>query len=126
MKAVKQIGIFMDHTHAHVMEYKGQEVVCTSLEKHSIDHGERHNSDKGEAQINTKEAIEQKAYYARLGEAIKTSDEVLLFGPTQAKVELLHLLRADKHFSHIKIEVKNSDKLTENQQHAFVKAHFQH
>jgi len=40
------------------------------------------------------------------------------------KVELLNTLRADHLFAKIKIEVKQTGKLTENQQHAFVREYF--
>jgi hypothetical protein len=56
---------------------------------------------------------------------IKDFDEVVLFGPTSAKTELFNLLRKDRNFGKIKIEVKNADKLTENQLSAFVKEHFE-
>jgi len=51
-------------------------------------------------------------------------DSVFLFGPTDAKVELFNILEADHRFAKIKIEVKHADKMTENQQHAFVKKFF--
>jgi hypothetical protein len=56
--------------------------------------------------------------------AIKDCTEVLLFGPTDAKTELLHILRADHHFDNIEIEVMPADKMTETQQQAFVKDYF--
>jgi len=55
---------------------------------------------------------------------MKDYDEVLLFGPTNAKNELVNILKVDHHFDEIKIEVKPADKMTENQQLAFVKEHF--
>ena len=48
-------------------------------------------------------------------------NSVLLFGPTDAKVELFNIMEADQRFAKIKIEVKHADKMTKNQQHAFVK-----
>lgn len=51
-------------------------------------------------------------------------EEVLLFGPTEAKNELLNLLQADHHFDKINIEIRQANKMTENQQHAFVKEYF--
>lgn len=55
---------------------------------------------------------------------VKNYKEVLLFGPTDAKTELFNTLKSDHHFDKVKIDVKQSDKLTENQQHAFVQEHF--
>ena len=48
----------------------------------------------------------------------------MLFGPTDAKTELFNLLKADHHFDKINIETKHADKMTENQQHAFVREYF--
>ena len=50
-----------------------------------------------------------------------TSRMSFLFGPTNAKIELLNLLRADHQFEKIKLETKDSDKMTQNEQHAFVR-----
>jgi hypothetical protein len=55
---------------------------------------------------------------------MKDYDEVILFGPTDAKSELYNLLKNDHHFDKIRIEVKPADKMTENQQQAFVKKYF--
>ena len=52
------------------------------------------------------------------------NDEVLLFGPTNAKTELYNILKEDHHFDKIKIETAPSDKMTENQQYALLKEHF--
>ena len=49
---------------------------------------------------------------------------MLLFGPTEAKEELFNLLSEDHRFVNIKIEVKEADKMTENQQEAFVSNYF--
>ncbi|MBC8157073.1 hypothetical protein H7X64_02785 [Armatimonadetes bacterium] len=49
-----------------------------------------------------------------------------LFGPTDAKLELCNLLKGDLAFSKVKIETKSSERMSENQELAFVKAHFNH
>jgi hypothetical protein len=36
----------------------------------------------------------------------------------------LNLLRADHQFEKIKLETKDSDKMTQNEQHAFVRDYF--
>ena len=74
--------------------------------------------------MHNKEQHKQSEYYKQLGEAIKNYEEVILFGPTEAKVELYNVLRADHQFAKIRIEVEQTDKMTENQEHAFVKAYF--
>jgi hypothetical protein len=66
----------------------------------------------------------QSSYYKKLSDAIRNYHEVLLFGPTDAKTELLNLLKTDHLFEDIKIEIKHSDKMTEHEMHAFVKEYF--
>ena len=74
--------------------------------------------------MHNKEQHEQSEYYKSIGEIIKNYDDVIIFGPTDAKTELFNLLKADHRFAKIKIEIKQADKMTENQQHAFVKEYF--
>ena len=124
MKARKNLGIWMDHSVAHLMEFSHATISCDKIAQHNFSHGEAHDSSKGEHQIQNKKKQHLEAYYKDLGKVIKNYDDVLLFGPTEAKTELLHHLRADHNFSKIKIEVKQADKMTENQQHAFVKEYF--
>jgi len=124
MKARKNLGIWMDHSEAHLMEFSHATITCNTLEQHNFSQGEAHDSSKGEYQIQNKEKQHLESYYKKLGNVIKNYDDVLLFGPTAAKIELLHHLRADHNFSNIKIEVKPADKMTENQQHAYVKEYF--
>ena len=75
--------------------------------------------------LRNKEQHEEAEYYKEVGEAIRNYDNVLLFGPTEAKAELFNILRADHLFEKIKIEMKTTDKMTENQKHAFVREYFQ-
>ena len=74
--------------------------------------------------MHNKEQQQQAAYYKALGEAIKDYDDVLLFGPTDAKAELLNILKTDTHFSKIKFETVQAEKMTENQEKAYVKKYF--
>ena len=74
--------------------------------------------------MHQKEQHEHYDYYKKIGEAIRNYQDVLLFGPTTAKTELFNMLKADHHFEKIKIETKHADKMTVNQQHAFVKEYF--
>jgi hypothetical protein len=124
MSIEKKLGIWMDHSNAHLMEYnsaEGEQNV-TAL---SLTHQEKnHSAGSSENVIHNKEHHQQSEYYKKLGEAIKNYNEVILFGPTTAKVELFNSLKTDHRFVDIKIDVQQADKLTENQQHAFVKEYF--
>jgi len=88
-------------------------------------HNEKeHSLSKSENLMHNQEQHEQSEYYKKLGDAIRNYEDVILFGPTDAKVELFNSLRENHLFEKIKIEVQTTDKMSENQQHAFVKAHF--
>ena len=124
MKTTKKIGIWMDHHNAHLMEFSPDAIVTKTLESkftHTAKEGSLH---KGENGMHNKEQHQQAEYFKASSETIKQYDSVLLFGPTDAKSELYNLLSANHLFTKIKIDVRQSDKMTENQEHAFVKEFF--
>jgi hypothetical protein len=124
MKNIKQLGIWMDHSNAYLMELTNDTIVTNSVVSELSDLETEFNFYKGEKLIHKKEQHLQLSYYKKLGEFIKRYQEVVLFGPTDAKNELLNLLKTDHLFEDIKIEVINSDKMTESQMQTFVREYF--
>ncbi|MGP8215239.1 MAG: hypothetical protein ACLQQ4_06730 [Bacteroidia bacterium] len=118
------LGIWMDHSNAHLMEFTLDPIETKTIKSEFTHRQKEHSLGKSENLIHNKEQHEQSEYYKKLGEVIKDYEDVVLFGPTEAKVELLNTLRADHHFEKIKIETRQTDKMTENQQYAFVKNYF--
>jgi ABC-type transport system involved in cytochrome bd biosynthesis fused ATPase/permease subunit len=121
----KYLGIWMDHSVAHFVEYtkhstpiENEDLTLTHMDKDTAASG-------SENTINNKEKQKQGEYYKKLADTIKDYDEVLLFGPTNAKAELHNILKDDHHFDNIKISVESADHMSHNQQVAFVKAHFE-
>ncbi len=114
----------MDHARANLMEYTTAPIESITIESGFTHEVKGEVLDKGEAMMHNKQQQLQAAYYKKLGKAIIHYDSVVLFGPTDAKVELFNSLREDLHFEKIKMEVAGADKMTENQQHAFVRAYF--
>ena len=106
MPTAKNLAIWMDHSNAHLVEFTGVPITMNIL----------HNSERHQP----------SEFYRKIGDVIKNYEEVLLFGPTNAKTELLNILRADHHFEKIKLETKECDKMTQNEQHTFVKNYFLH
>jgi stalled ribosome rescue protein Dom34 len=126
MKEIKYMGVWMDHSVAHLMEFTNDAIVKTTIES-AFTHGEKeHSLSKSENLMHNKEQHQLSGYYKQISNILKDYQEVILFGPTTAKNELLNLLKADHHFEKTKIEVEQADKMTENQLHAFVKKYFQH
>jgi hypothetical protein len=106
MPTKKNLAIWMDHSNAHLVEFTNVPMTMNIL----------HN----------RAQRQPSGFYKRIGEVIKNYQNVLLFGPTDAKTELLTILRADRHFEKIILETKESDKMTQNAQHEFVRKHFLH
>lgn len=125
MQTKKQIGIWMDNSTAHILEPKDNAIVTSNINSEFTHEQRQHSLGKNENLMHNKEQHMQSKYYKTIADALKGHDEILLFGPTTAKNELSNLLKADHHFSTVKIDVVDADKMTENQQHAFVKKHFQ-
>ncbi|MDQ2863012.1 MAG: hypothetical protein M3R50_05055 [Bacteroidota bacterium] len=123
MVTEKKIGIWMDHANAHLMEY-ADPIVTTIISSDSTHEEKELTLQNGESFMQSKNQQQEAAYYNAIAESIKDYDEVLVFGPTNARVELLNILEEDLHFSKIKIETKPRGKMTENREHAFVRDYF--
>lgn len=119
------LGIWMDHRSANIMEYKNDAIETNTVDSKFTNKEKSESLGKSENIMHNKEQQKQSEFYQNLGAIIRNYDEVLLFGPTDAKVELFNILRADARFEKINIEIEQADKMTENQQHSFVKKHFE-
>jgi len=124
MKKEKMLGIWMDHAQAHLLDFPSNEGEIQVVRSDFTEHSKLESLSKGELHMHNKERQQQRHFYKNLAAIIKGYNEVLLFGPTEAKTELMNVLRADPEFASISIEVRQSDYITENQQRAFVKEFF--
>jgi hypothetical protein len=114
----------MDHASASLIELTTGDMETNTIESKFTREEKNETLHKGEKAMHHKEQHEGLAYYKEIAAVISHYEEVVLFGPTEAKLELYNMLKADHHFDKIKIEVKNTDKMTTNQQQAFVKEYF--
>lgn len=124
MKKNKCLAIWMDHSNAFLMEFANDTIISNSIVSESLNPEVEYSSDKHEKLIHKKEQHQQLNYYKKLSDSIRNYQEILLFGPTDAKKELLNLLKADHLFEKTIIEIRNTDKLTESQMHNFVREYF--
>jgi hypothetical protein len=124
VEKIKQMGIWMDHTNAFLMELTDGKIVESIIVSAFTQKERDFSLEKNEKFMHNKEQHFQSDYYKKLGDVIRNYQEVVLFGSTDAKNELLNLLRTDHLFNNIKIEVKNSDKMTAEKMHDFVSAYF--
>jgi hypothetical protein len=125
IQSEKKLGIWLDHSNAHLMELINNSISTTTVES-TFSHAKKNETmEKSEQLMHNKEQHEQLAYYKVLEEIILSYTNVILFGPTDAKTELYNLIKNNRQFENIKIATLPADKMTENQQHAFVKEYFE-
>jgi stalled ribosome rescue protein Dom34 len=119
----KYVGIWMDNAHAHLIHIDAESENHSLTSKFTADVKEEalNKSEKG---MHHKEQQMQASYYKEIAGEILKYTNVLLFGPTNAKEELRNFLSKDVQFKYIKIDVLAADKMTDNQQIAFVKKHY--
>jgi hypothetical protein len=125
MKAKKRVGIWMDHANAHIMEYAVEDYSIATIESKFGKEDKLEALTHGENLLHHKKQQADQAYYKELLEIIKNYDDVLLFGPSNAKTELFNLFKSIPHLNHIKVATQPAEKMTNNQMHAFVTHYFQ-
>ena len=124
MTATKKLGIWLDHSTAHLMPFSNgpmETTVIKSAFTHPVKMESLARSEKG---MHQKEQHLQVDFHEKLGDEIKNYESVILFGPTDAKTELLNFLKADHRFDGIRSTVLPADSMTEHQEQAFVRHHF--
>ena len=122
MKTKRILGIWMDHSTAQLTELSDGNFMTETIEskpKSLVNEEDLYYKDESH-ELN-KEQSHLATYYKKLSDSILNYDEVLLFGPTDAKSELVNTIKDNHLFEKIKIEVKPADKMTEIEQHEFLK-----
>lgn len=120
----ENIGIWMDHSIANLIEVTNEGIVKNNITSEFTHQEKEHSLSKNENLAHNKEQHQQSKYYNKIKDAVRDYKHVVLFGPTTAKNELHNLIKSDHHFEKTKVDVEQADKMTDNQQHAFVKNHF--
>jgi len=123
MKTSKKLGIWMDHSMAHIIVVKNNSFTSNSIESLSLQ-GEKQNFGKDESLKHNTEQNQLSDFFKKLSAVIIDYSDVILFGPTNAKQELYNLLKEDSHFNNIKVDIEITDNLTESQMYIFVEEHF--
>ena len=124
MKTVSKLGIYMDHSTAIFLELKDDAIIPLTESSDFSHENKEFTLSKSEQLMHNKENQKQAQFYKKISDKIRNFQEVLLFGPTEAKNELFNLMKTDHLFDQIKIEVKTSDKMDETQMEIFVQEYF--
>lgn len=114
----------MDYSRANILEFPMNSLKRKTIESAFTNPDNQENLIKSERLIYDNEQHLQYDFYKQIGELILNYDEVLLFGPTDAKIKLFDILSEDYRFLKIRILLQNTDVISENQQVNFVNDYF--
>lgn len=114
----------MDHSNAYLMEVKKDAIITNIIKSEFAQQDNGYDMKYHEKSYHNKEQQHQSDYYKKLRDFIRNYQEVVLFGPTDAKSELLNQLKGDHLFEKIKIEVQQSDQMNDKQRQFFVIEYF--
>lgn len=120
METKKKLGIWMDHSIAYLMEFTTSAFEIKTIESEFHKQKKIQTSNKSDSLMRNKEQQKLTSYYKKISDIIKDYKKVILFGPSNAKVELFDFLSEDERFIKIKFEIKNTDKMTKEQKNSFV------
>ncbi|MEO8239190.1 MAG: hypothetical protein ABI576_13885, partial [Flavobacterium sp.] len=95
MKTTKQLGIYLDHATANLIDFFNSDKKTQSVLS-DFDIQDKHETlNRSENEMHHKEQDKQREYFKKIAAIATDFNELLLFGPTGAKTELLHFLQKD-------------------------------
>jgi hypothetical protein len=124
MKLLKKVGVWMDYSIAHIMEFSEKPFEVKTIESKFSANENASGLARGEKHLHTRERQYKTDYFKQIAKSIGSYDKILLFGPTNAKSELFNLLIEDTHFLKTKIYLKETSKMILNQRNRFIHDHF--
>lgn len=139
MENYKQVGVWIDHSKAHLIGFKsGQVKLLETVDSpyESIKRIEGEGKDTTRFSPNTEHASnneyrknntaqnEINEYLRLMEQKLQPFEDILLFGPGTMKDKLKNKMKENKAFDGKWMSVENSDKHTDNQLLAFVREFF--
>ena len=118
------MAVCMDHSSATLMLLSDDTYSSTIIDSAFTKDVKMDSLDKGETTMHNTKQQDDAKYYKEIASVIKQHDHVLLFGGGHAKTELFNILKEDRHFDQVKIELRSTDKMSEKQEYAFVREYF--
>lgn len=85
MKQRKNLGIWMDHTNAHLIEYTSEGVQNQKLNNDLSHQDMQAHLQQAKHTAHNKEQQQQANFYNKMADVMEQYHHVLLFGPTDAK-----------------------------------------
>ncbi len=107
MKKTNELGIWMDFSVAYLIEFTTNPfVIHTVVREFSMEEKNVSLSNKNESISSTKTSVLNKCYN-EIGQIIIKYNEIVLFGPPDAKMLFFDFLSEDEQFWKLKVEIKD-------------------
>lgn len=120
MIEAKKVAVYVDYFMSNIIEYLNSASRVKTIKSNFIPVEMEKMILIGEDYTRYKQPNEQQEYYLKLRNELLHYNCILLFGPTNAKIQLLNILKIGNKFSVTKIIIKNTEKLSDEQQIEFV------
>lgn len=123
MELKEKLGIWMDHAEAHLVAFSidKNDIRIIRCDHESMDNSAERHSEK---QANNKKRNIQDAFYKKIWSQVRDYEELLLFGPTDAKTEFFNQIRTSHANDGVKISLRNTGKMSHDEMRDFVYKHF--
>jgi len=123
METSKKIGIWMDYSMAYLMEFSSNPFEIKTVESTSFDNTKTYPTNTLSILLEKRKRL-LYSYYNKIAREINNYDRIILFGPSNAKIELFDVLSEDERFLKTTIEITNTDQMNPAEQHQFIKNYF--
>jgi stalled ribosome rescue protein Dom34 len=124
MENKRRMGVWMDYESAYLIELMPLRVDAIVLKSKTSNPAKKRKSTVNADSERKKQEELLLIFNKKIANEISKYGHVVLFGPTEAKTDLMEFLKTEHTFKDIKIETEETEKMNDNQKHAFVKNYF--
>lgn len=114
----KKTGVWMDYSNAHIISFAETSPMPKTITSGFTPRMKENALQMSASAMLSLQQTETTAYHRDIAASIIESNEVFLFGPTDAKKELFRSLRSNPEFDAIHIEFYNSYRMTGSEEYA--------
>jgi hypothetical protein len=135
MKMKEYVGIWIDHEKAFIAAMAGHQVtinnIVSNVDGHirlsggsraSTPYGPQEGPSEGRREERRRQKLRQ--YYKKIIRIISDAEKIFVFGPGEAKTELVKEMKKSKDLSSRIVRTETTDKMTERQIKAKVRKFF--
>lgn len=129
----RNIGLWIDHKQAYIVHEGAEkpEVIASNVEARvrysggTRIGGQYNQRVDSELRYNDRFQHQLREYYENVIAAIRDAEQILIFGPGEAKLELEREIQKSKPLAKKVVKVETTDKMTENQIMAYVREFYE-